>query len=402
VSTLLAGIGQLITNDPTHPDGDGTPLGIIDDAAVLIDGAHVAWVGRNAGSPDADQRRDLQHRTVIPGFVDSHTHLIFGGDRANEFAARMAGAAYGAGGIASTVAATRAASDAELRANMRRLMSEMAASGTTTFEAKTGYGLSVADEARSVSIIAEVTAESTFLGAHVVPADYRGRRDDYVDLVCGPMLAACAPKARWIDVFCDQGAFDVDEARAILTAGRRAGLAIRLHAHQLSHSGAIRLGVELEAASVDHCNRLDDDDVEALAASGTVATVLPGADFSTRSRYADARRMIDAGVCVAIATDCNPGTSFTTNMGFCLAVAVRDMRLTVAEALWAATAGGALALRRRDVGALRAGFRADLAVIDAPSYLHLAYRPGVALVSQTWAGGALSTSRLDFRTRPHA
>jgi imidazolonepropionase len=203
----------------------------------------------------------------------------------------------------------------------------------------------------------------------------------------------CAPNARWIDVFCDRGAFDLDETAAILDAGAAAGLMPRLHAHQLSATGAIRLAVDRGAASVDHCNHLSDDDVDALAGAGTVATVLPGADFSTRSPYADARRLLDAGATVAIATDCNPGTSFTTSMPFCVAVAVRDMWMTPAEALWAATAGGAKALRRDDVGVLRVGARADFAVLDAPSHLHLAYRPGVALLTATWKDGAARPGR---------
>ena len=387
MTVLFSGIGLLVTNDETHPDGDGSALGVIRDAAFVVDGARIAWVGRSAEAPDADERRDLDARTVVPGFVDSHTHLVFAGDRADEFGARMSGIPYSAGGIASTVVATRRAADSDLRRNAAALLDEMAAAGTTTVEIKSGYGLTVLDEARGVSLARELTVESTFLGAHVVPAEYAGRRADYVDLVCGQMLAACAPNARWIDVFCDRGAFDVDETREILAAGMRAGLLPRLHAHQLTRTGAMQLGAEMGAASVDHCNVVDDADLGALAASGTVATVLPGADFSTRSAYADARRMIDAGVTVAMATDCNPGTSFTTNMPFCMAVAVREMRLTPAEALWAATMGGAKALRRDDVGRLAPGAGADFAVIDAPSYVHLAYRPGVPLVGQTWRQG---------------
>ena len=383
-TTLIDNIGLIVTNDPRNDVGDGSPLGVVRDAAMVLEADRVVWVGRRSAAPVCDSRVDLERQTVVPGFVDSHSHLLFASDRADEFASRMAGTPYTAGGIAATLIATREASDNALRSNALRLLAEMASSGTTTVEVKSGYGLTVADEVRAVAIAHELTAESTFLGAHVVPIDYQGRRDDYVSLVAGPMLDACAPGTRWIDVFCDRGAFAVDEARVILQAGIARGLLPRLHAHQLERTGAVQLGVQLDAASVDHCNHMSDADVDALAGSATVATVLPGADFSTRSVYADARRMIDAGVVVAIATDCNPGSSYTTSMPFCLAVAVRDMHLTPAEALWAATAGGARALRRDDIGVLAPGKRADFAVVAAPSYVHFAYRPGVALVSATW------------------
>jgi imidazolonepropionase len=381
-TTLIDNIGVLVTNDPSN--GDGSALGVVRDAAMVIETDRVTWVGRRVHAPAADARVDLDRQTVVPGFVDSHSHLIFASDRADEFASRMAGTPYTAGGIAATMIATREASDSSLRSNASRLLAEMTSSGTTTVEIKSGYGLTTDDEVRGLAIAQSLTSESTYLGAHVVPIEYQGRRDDYVSLVAGPMLDACAPGTRWIDVFCDHGAFTVDEARTILRAGIARGLLPRLHAHQLERTGAVQLGVELDAASVDHCNHMSDADVEALAGSDTVATVLPGADFSTRSPYADARRMIDAGVVVALATDCNPGSSYTTSMPFCIAVAVRDMHLTPGEALWAATAGGARALRRDDVGVLSVGKRADFAVLAAPSYVHLAYRPGVALVTATW------------------
>lgn len=397
-TTCVTNIAMLVTNDESHPDGDGSALGVVRDAAFVIDDSHVAWLGKAVHVPDADKRVDLGGRTVIPGFVDSHSHVVFAGDRSEEFVARMAGKPHAADGIASTVAATRRASDGELRRNAAVLVAEMAAAGTTTVEIKSGYGLTLNDESRIVAIARELTAESTFLGAHVVPPEFVARRDAYIELVCGEMLDSCANRARWIDVFCDRGAFDTDEARIVLQAGTQAGLVPRLHANQLTHSGAVQLGVALDAASVDHCNHLDDADIDALAASNTVATVLPGADFSTRSRYADARRMIDGGVTVALATDCNPGTSFTTSMPFCVAVAVRDMAMSPAEALWSATAGGAAALRRRDIGALRRGSKADFALIDAPSFVHLAYRPGVPLVSETWADGRqIYVARADGR-----
>jgi imidazolonepropionase len=383
-TTLIDNIGLLVTNDPHNEVGDNSPLGVVRDGAMVIEADRVVWVGRRAAAPSADARVDLDRQTVVPGFVDSHSHLIFASDRADEFASRMAGTPYTAGGIAATLIATREASDDTLRLNATRLIAEMASSGTTTVEIKSGYGLTTDDEVRGLAIAQSLTTESTYLGAHVVPIEYQGRRDDYVSLVAGPMLDECAPGTRWIDVFCDRGAFSVDEARLILQAGVARGLLPRLHAHQLERTGAVQLGVELDAASVDHCNHMSDADVETLAGSATVATVLPGADFSTRGVYADARRMIDAGVVVALATDCNPGSSYTTSMPFCIAVAVRDMHLTSAEALWAATAGGARALRRDDIGMLAVGKRADFAVIAAPSYVHLAYRPGVALVSATW------------------
>ncbi|MDT4899283.1 MAG: imidazolonepropionase [Pseudonocardiales bacterium] len=374
--TLITGIGELVTNDP---DADQL-LGIMTDAAIVADDTTIHWVGRRADAPAADRRLDLAGQAVVPGFVDSHTHLVFGGDRAAEFAARMAGERYDGGGIASTVAATRAATDPELRRNLVAHLFELRMQGTTTVEVKSGYGLTVADEQRALAIAADLTSETTFLGAHVVPAGTA--RDDYVRLVTGDMLAACAPHARWIDVFCEPAspnAFDGDEARTILEAGRRAGLGLRVHGNQLSAGPGVQLAVELGAASVDHCTHLTDADVAALAGGDTVATLLPGAEFSTRSTYPDARRLIDAGVTVALATDCNPGTSYTSSMPFVLALAVREMGLTPAEALWAATAGAAASLQRTDIGRIVAGARADLAVLNAPSYLHLAYRPGVPI-----------------------
>ncbi|RLQ11152.1 imidazolonepropionase [Micromonospora sp. BL1] len=382
-SLLVDHIGELVTNDGR----DGDPLGVRRDAALLVEDGEVAWTGPARHAPAADRRIDAGGAAVLPGFVDSHAHLVFAGDRAAEFAARMAGERYTGGGIRTTVGATRAASDDDLRATVGRLRAEMLRQGTTTVEIKSGYGLNVADEARSLRIAAEFTGDTTFLGAHVVPAEYADRPDDYVGLVCGPMLAAAAPYARWIDVFCERGAFDADHARAILACGQAAGLGVRLHANQLGPGPGVRLGVELGAASVDHCTHLTDADVDALAGSETVATLLPGAEFSTRSPYPDARRLLDAGVTVALATDCNPGSSYTSSMPFCVALAVREMRMTPAEAVWAATAGGAAALRRTDVGRLTPGARADLIILDAPSHLHLAYRPGVPLIRQVLHNG---------------
>jgi imidazolonepropionase len=384
MTLLIDGIGELVTNDPALGDG---PLGLLRDAAVVVQGDRIAWVGPSARAPGADERIDAGGVAVLPGFVDSHAHLVFAGDRAAEFAARMAGEPYTGGGIRTTVAATRAASDAELRSRARRLIAEARRQGTTTVEIKSGYGLTVADEARSLRVARELTEETTFLGAHVVPDD--ADADAYVDLVCGPMLDAAAPFARWVDVFCERGAFDGEQARAVLTAGAKRGLGVRVHANQLAAGPGVRLAVELGAASADHCTHLTDADVDALAAGDTVATLLPGAEFSTRSSYPDARRLLDAGVTVALATDCNPGSSYTTSMPFCVALAVREMRMTPAEAMWAATAGGARALRRDDVGVLTPGARADVILLDAPSYLHLAYRPGVPLIRTVLHNGVL-------------
>jgi imidazolonepropionase len=379
MSVLITNIGELITNTPAD---DSAPT------ALVIDGGRVAWTGPAAAAPAADEAVDAGGRAVLPGFVDSHAHLVFAGERGAEFAARMAGRPYAAGGIRSTVTATRAAADDQLRANLARLAAELLAQGTTTFECKSGYGLTVADEARSVALAAEVTPEVTYLGAHVVPPEFDGDAAGYVDLVCGAMLAACAPHARWVDVFCERGAFGADEARAVLAAGAAAGLLPRVHANQLGPGPGVQVAVAAGAASADHCTYTDDADVAALAGSGTVATLLPGVEFSTRQPYPDARRLLDAGVTVAIATDCNPGSCFTSSMPLCIALAVREMRMTTREAVWAATAGGARALRRADVGHLGVGARADVVLLDAPSHAYLAYRPGVPLVAGIWRAGS--------------
>jgi len=363
-------------------------LGELRDAAIVVENGLVAWIGSSAAVPDTDESIDVEGRTVLPGFVDSHAHLMFAGDRAAEFSARMSGQAYGAGGIRTTVAATRAASDAELEANYTRLVAEMRSSGITTFETKSGYGLTVDDEARVLRIAAKHTAETTYLGAHVVPAEFEGRADEYVSLVTGEMLNQVADTAKWIDVFCDRGAFTVEQAREILTAGKALGLQPRIHANQLQQGGGIQLAVELDCASADHCTHFDDSDIDALAGSNTVATLLPGAEFSTRATYPDARKLWDAGVKVAIATDCNPGSSYTTSMPFAIAVAVRDMHFTVEQAIWSATMGGANALRRSDVGAIKVGMRADLIDLNAPSAMHIAYRPGVNLINKTYTSEA--------------
>lgn len=379
-ATLVTGIAELVTCDDTR-EGE---LGILHDAALVVQDDEIAWVGAAADAPDADEHRDLGGRAVLPGFVDSHTHLVFAGDRSAEFTARMTGQPYDGGGIAVSMEATRAASDDELRGLIAARLEQMRAQGTTSWEIKSGYGLDVGHEARSLRIAGEFTSETTFLGAHVVPPEARDDRDAYVDLVVGDMLDACAPYARWIDVFCEPNsayAFTGEESRRVLEAGRDKGLGLRVHGNQLGHGPGVRLAVELGAASVDHCTFLDDADVEALAGSDTVATLLPGVEFSTRMPYPRARDLIDAGATVALASDCNPGTCYSNSIPFVIALAVREMHLTPAEAVWAATRGAARSLRRDDLGVVRVGARADLAVLDAPSYLHLAYRPGVPIAT---------------------
>ena len=383
MSVLITNIGELVTN---RPAGEGV-LGTVVGAALVVEGGKVAWVGAASDTPACDEHVDAGGRAVLPGFVDSHSHLVFAGDRALEFAARMAGEPYAAGGIRTTVAATRAATDEQLTVHVARHVAEMRRQGTTTVEIKSGYGLTVLDEARGLAVAQQFTDETTFLGAHVVPPELADDPAAYVDLVTGPMLEAAAPYARWIDVFCETGAFDADQARTVLTAGAARGLRGRLHANQLGQGPGVRLAAELGLTAVDHCTYLDDADVDALRDSGTIATLLPGVEFSTRQPYPDARRLIDAGVRVALASDCNPGSCYTSSIPLCIALAVREMGMSPAEAVHAATAVGAQALDRDDVGVLAPGKRADFFLLDAPSHVHLAYRPGVPLVAGTWIGG---------------
>ena len=417
---LITGISELVTNaqaDASAPTADVGDLVVITDAAVIIDGERIAWSGPASEakaaletlhtqlaaprSADAEihngeiaavsgiETIDLGGRAVIPGFVDSHNHLIFAGDRSAEFAARMAGEKYSAGGIATTVAATRAAGDEELEDNLVHLLDQATRQGTTTFEVKSGYGLTLNDEIRALEIIRRHTPESTLMAAHVIPPEHKADPEAYVSLILDEIIPASVGTAKWIDVFCETGAFDEDQTRRIIDAGKAAGLLPRLHANQLTEGGALRLGAELGCVSVDHATFASDADLAALAEAGTVVTLLPGVEFSTRQPYPDVRRYLAAGVNVAIASDCNPGSCFTNSLPFCIAVAVRDMHFTVDQAVWAATAGGAHALARTDVGHLGAGARADLVVLDAPSYRHLAYRPGVQLVDQVFSGGEL-------------
>ncbi|MBD2759376.1 imidazolonepropionase [Yimella sp. cx-573] len=379
MTTLVTGIAELVTNDSAQESG---LLGIVENAAIVLGDNGIEWIGPATQAPDADERIDLGGRAVLPGFVDSHTHLVFAGDRSAEFTARMTGEPYDGGGIAVSMAATRGASDDELRVLVGARIQQMRAQGTTTIEIKSGYGLDVEHEARALRIAREFTDETTFLGAHVVPPEARDDRAAYVDLVAGEMLDACAPHAKWADVFCEPNsayAFTEDESRRVLEACAAKGLALRVHGNQLGHGPGVQLAVELDAASVDHCTFLSDADVEALAGSDTVATLLPGVEFSTRMPYPRARDLIDAGATVTLASDCNPGTCYSNSVPFVIALAVREMRMTPGEAVWAATAGAAKSLRRNDIGVLRVGARADLTVLDAPSHLHLAYRPGVPI-----------------------
>ena len=387
---LLTGIGELVTNGAEAAGG----LGLVRDAAVAVRDGRVAWAGPAADLPAAQRDLDpfdVQGRAVVPGFVDAHTHLVFAGDRADEFARRLRGESYeeilaSGGGIHSTVAATRAASFDDLLAEAARRAMRLLRQGTTTVEVKSGYGLDVETEVRILEVARAVGERTpidvvpTYLGAHVVARD--ADREDYLDLVTGEMLEACAPLARYCDVFCDRGAFTVEEARRVLLAGREGGLRPRLHAEQLAHTGAARLAAELGAASADHLDHATPEDAVALREAGVVAVLLPAASFSLRTPPAPARMLWDAGVTVALATDCNPGTSYVESMPFVIALACLEMGLTPEEALWAATRGGALALEEPDKGRVVEGAVADLAVLDAPSYRHLPYRPGSDLV---WA-----------------
>ena len=384
MAKLYSGIESLVTNDLALDKGI---LGELEQAAFIEQDGQIVWVGASKDAPDADTEVNLEGKSVIPGFVDSHAHLVFAGDRAKEFEARMSGKNYSASGIMTTVHATRAASDEQLDENIATRAIEMYRSGITTFETKSGYGLNVADELRSVRLAVQHTEDVTFMGAHVVPEEFKNKRDEYVSLVMGEMLESCAPYSRWIDVFCDQGAFDYEESKAILEAGIAQGLLPRIHANQLTQGRGVELAVELGCASADHCTHLSSKDLELLASSNTVATLLPGAEFSTRAEYPDAKRLWDAGVSVALATDCNPGSSYTTSMPFCIAVAVRDMHFTPEQALWSATMGGAKALQREDVGMLAVGKSADFVILDAPSFRHIAYRPGVDLIQETVISG---------------
>jgi len=384
-STVLHGISELVTNDPTAGPG---LLGLLPDAAVVIKDGLIEWIGSATSAPAADVAVDLGGRAVLPGWVDSHSHVVFAGDRAAEFSARMAGTPYRAGGMQATVAATREATEPELLTMARRNRREMIAGGTTYMETKTGYGLTTHDELRAARTAkAAGFDEITFLGAHVVPPEFAKDPDAYLDLVCGPMLDAVAPQVGWIDVFCETGAFDEAQTRRVLAAGTRKGLGLRVHGNQLSTGPGVRIAVDTGAASVDHCTFLTDADIDALAVSSTVATLLPACDLSTRQPPAPGRALADAGARIALASNCNPGSSYTSSMNLVVALGVLLCQLTTQEAVYAATAGGAAALRRTDIGTVRVGARADLHVLDAPSHDYLAYRVGVPLTYAVYRNG---------------
>ncbi|MHA7306613.1 amidohydrolase family protein [Arthrobacter sp. TMN-49] len=402
MSELITNIGELMTQDSER--------GTVRNAAVVLEGERIAWIGDAGHAPAADTVTDAQGRAVLPGWVDSHSHLIFAGDRTAEFEARMAGESYSAGGIAVSVNATRAASDYDLTRMAMGRVAEAVSQGTTYLETKTGYGLDVEHERRSARIASTVADQVTYLGAHLVPAGMDA--DAYTELVCTEMLDAVRPYVSWADVFCERGAFNPEQSRRVLAACRDAGLGLRVHGNQLGHGDGVKLAVEFAAASVDHVNFVTDQDVALLAQSwsgwdasapsgsggvrGTVATVLPACDLSTRAPLAPAKQLVDAGVQIAIASNCNPGTSYTSSMAFCVTTAVLQMGLSVHQAVRAATYGGALALGResgadedgrRAVGSLAVGHRADLHMLKAPSATHLAYRPGIPLTAAVWRAG---------------
>ena len=401
-STLITNIGELMTQDPARGAAS-----VLRGAAVVVEGERISWIGPAGQAPQTDEICDAEGRAVLPGWVDSHTHLVFAGDRTAEFEARMAGESYAAGGIAVTTGATRAADDFELTRLLMGRVAEAVAGGTTYVETKTGYGLDVEHEARSARIASTVADQVTYLGAHLVPDGMDA--DAYTELVCGEMLEAVRPYVQWADVFCERGAFNEEQSRRVLAACRDAGLGLRVHGNQLCEGPGVQLAVEFGAASVDHVNYLADTDVKVLADSwsgwdrvagtgerGTVATCLPACDLSTRQPLAPGRQLLDAGVEIALASNCNPGTSYTSSMNYCVTTAVLQMGLSVHEAVRAATYAGALALGKhvgadvdgqRAVGSIAVGHRADLHLLNAPSATHLAYRPGMPLTAAVWRAG---------------
>jgi imidazolonepropionase len=385
---LITGIGRLVTND-------GPP---VVGAAVAIDDGRVSYAGPEADAPlqGSSSRIDCEGRAVIPGFVDAHTHLVFAGDRSDEFVRRLAGVPYTGGGILSTVAATRAAGEDDLIRESGDRVRRMLASGTTTVEVKTGYGLDLATEqillrvARRLAEEFPVTIKTTFLGAHAFPEEFQGAEDRYVALIVDEMLPVLAPEVDFCDVFVEAGAFSLDQGRHILESALELGLPARVHAEQLSHSGGALLAAELGAMSADHLDWATVDDADALAAAGVCGVLTPGASYSLRHPQAPGAMLLDRGVTVALATDCNPGTSYFESMGLVISLACVFMGLTIEQAVYAATRGGAIALGLDDHGLLAPGAVGDLVILDAPSEAHLAYRPGTNLVWNTIRGGVLA------------
>lgn len=383
-AVLLHGIPELVTNDPAAGPG---LLGIIPNAAVIIQDGHLVWVGPAGSAPAADTSVDLNGRAVLPGWVDSHTQMVFVRDRVDDdFTARLSGERSTAG-VQVTVDATRAAADPELLAVAGRHRREMLNGGTTCANTMTGYGLTVRDEARAAATAQAAGFDDiTFLGARTVPAEYARDPDGYLDLVCGPMLDAVAPLVRWIDVACD-AAFDSAQLRRVLAAGQRNGLGLRVHGVQDATGQGVLIAVDTGAAAIAHCSQLSDADVAALVGSETIATLLPACDLTTGQPPARGRSLIDAGVRIALASGFDPDSCHTSSMTMIIAMAVHLCGLTPAEAVHAATAGGARALRRTDVGALTVGARADLHVLDAPSHTYLTDRPGMPLTHAVYRNG---------------
>ena len=389
---FITGIGHLTTNDAPP----------ISDAVVAIDDGTITYAGSIADAPDQERRErlDVSGNAVIPGFVDAHTHLVFDGDRSGEFARRLAGESYSeiaaaGGGILSTVEATRSASEDALFALAAKRVWTMIRGGTTTVEIKSGYGLDLETELRLLRVARRigdelpVTVRTTFLGAHSVPPEYRSDRDGYVDLVIDEMLPLVADLADFCDVFVEDGVFGVDEARTIFEAGKTLGLPPRVHAEQLSHLGGAALAAEIEASSADHLDHVIPEDAAALAAAGVTCVLVPGAAYTLGTPQPSGRMLWDAGCTVALATDCNPGTSYIETMGLVISLGVVQMGLTVEEAIWAATRGGALSLSLEDRGQIKEGSPADLVVLDAPSPAHIPYRPASNLVGSVIKWGVL-------------
>jgi imidazolonepropionase len=368
---------------------------VVEHAAVVICAGRVEWTGAERDLPvglEDIEELDAGGAAVLPGFVDSHTHAVWAGSRRDDFVGRVSGSAYTPHGIHSTVAATRAASYDRLVALSTARLIQMRRHGTTTVEIKSGYGLSIDDElrlldaAQHAAMKADLVAETTYLGAHVVPPDRD--RADYVDEVVQTLPAAVEAGARWCDVFCDEGAFTVDEARLILTTAREHGLGLRMHAEQLAHTGASQLAAELLCASADHLDHVTDDDARALAAADVVATLVPVASLYSRSmRWDHARTLQGAGCTLAIATDCNPGTAWCESMPYAMQLACLAMGLDVETTLRAATLGGAVALRRTDVGHLGVGARGDLVLVNSDHEADLLAHLGTQAVIRTVVDG---------------